>query len=48
MGWKAARTLRQLLALPRGEFSELEPHVPSFDPIIVDLSEAADDALRWR
>ncbi len=34
------------MALPRDEFPELEPHVPSFEPIIVDLSEAADDALR--
>ena len=45
-GWRVARALRDLLALPRGEFPELEPHVPSFEPIIVDLSEAADDALR--
>ncbi len=45
-GWTVARALRELLALPRGELSELEPHVPSFEPIIVDLSEAADAALR--
>ena len=45
-GWRVARALRDLLALPRGEFPELEPHVPSFEPIVVDLSETADDALR--
>jgi len=47
-GWTAPTAFRDVLAMPADVRDLLEPHLPSFELILDDLSRESDDALRAR